>query len=138
MINNLKEEISTIKQEMKKMSEIIESQKKVIDEQQDKLEFQQSQIDYLKLLSGFKEIENPWSNEKFKYGDYQLFNYTLKENDYLVEKSDENQNMHLIKSKNQLKQGEYGKITELRPKGLLSESYKKREESLPSIPLPKV
>ena len=110
MINNLKEEISTIKQEMKKMSEIIESQKKVIDEQQDKLEFQQSQIDYLKLLSGFKEIENPWSNEKFKYGDYQLFNYTLKENDYLVEKSDENQNMHLIKSKNRLKPGKIYKI----------------------------
>ena len=73
---------------------------------------QENEINKLKniLDLDFKEIENSWSNVKFKYGDYQHFYYTLKNNDYLAEKTSEDDYMHLIKSKNQFKSGKVYKL----------------------------
>ena len=53
---------------------------------------------------------NPWSKEKFKYNDYKTFNYTLKENDYLAEKTENDNYIHMIKSMNQLKKDNIYKL----------------------------
>ena len=47
-------------------------------------------------LDDFEEINNPWSLERFNY--MNVFHYTLKENDYIAEKTAENKTIHLIKS----------------------------------------
>ena len=43
----------------------------------------------------YQEIDNPWSNERFKYDN--VFYYTLKNNNYIVEKTTHNDYIHLIK-----------------------------------------
>ena len=53
---------------------------------------------------------NPWSKEKFKYDDYKTFYYTLKENDYLAEKTENDNYIHMIKSMNQLKKDNIYKL----------------------------
>ena len=50
----------------------------------------------------FTEIYNPWTTEKFQYNiDY--FYYTLKNNNYLAKKTNNNAVIHLIKSSYQFK-----------------------------------
>ena len=44
----------------------------------------------------YQEIDNPWSNERFKYDN--VFYYTLKNNNYIVEKTTRNDYIHLVKS----------------------------------------
>ena len=53
----------------------------------------------IKIGNEFKEINNPWTEERFKYGNY--FYYTLKENCYLAEKTQIDNFIHSIKSKYQ-------------------------------------
>ena len=48
-----------------------------------------------------KEIDNPWTIDRFKYKD--IFYYTLKENNFLAEKTTDNDFIHLIKTKYQFK-----------------------------------
>ena len=62
----------------------------------------------LKIQYTFKEIENPWTNEKFKGKNY--FYYTLKENSYLSEKTAKDDFMHLIKSSYQFKKNKKYKL----------------------------
>ena len=47
------------------------------------------------------EIDNPWSNEQFKYN--KVFYYALKNNNYLAEKISNDGYIHLIKSKYKFK-----------------------------------
>ena len=49
----------------------------------------------------FKEINNPWTSIRFKYEN--VFYYTLKENDYVAEKTENDEYIHLIKSSYQFK-----------------------------------
>ena len=82
-----------------------------INNLKEKIKFQENEIKNLKKINNilsdingdFREINNPWSKEKFKYDNYEKFYYTLKENDYLAEKTENNDYMHMIKSMNQLR-----------------------------------
>ena len=49
----------------------------------------------------FKEINNPWTSIRFK--NENVFYYTLKENDYVAEKTENDSFIHLIKSSYQFK-----------------------------------
>ena len=56
----------------------------------------------------FIEINNPWTNDMFKYSN--KFLYTLKDNNNLIEKTDENGYIHIVRSQNELKEGKIYKI----------------------------
>ena len=56
----------------------------------------------------FIEINNPWTNDVFKYSN--KFLYTLKDNNNLIEKTDENGYIHIVRSQNELKEGKIYKI----------------------------
>ena len=56
----------------------------------------------------FEEINNPWTYERFKYED--IFCYALKEDNYVAEKTINNDYIHLIKSGYQLKKDKIYKI----------------------------
>ena len=56
----------------------------------------------------YKEIENPWSNERFKYRN--IFYYTLKNNNYIAEKTTDNSYIHLIKSSYKFKKDKKYKL----------------------------
>ena len=56
----------------------------------------------------FKEINNPWTSDRFKYTNN--FYYTLKENNYIAEKSLDNDFIHLIKSSYQFKKNKIYKL----------------------------
>ena len=62
----------------------------------------------LKQNGYFEVIHNPWTNERFKYKD--IFYYTLKEDNYVAEKTENNTYIHLIKSEYQLKKDKIYKI----------------------------
>ena len=49
----------------------------------------------------FVEINNPWTSTRFSYDN--VFYYTLKENDYVAEKTENDRYIHLIKSSYQFK-----------------------------------
>ena len=48
---------------------------------------------FIEIKKDFAEIENPWTTERFKYRD--VFNYTLKENNYVAEKAENNGFIHI-------------------------------------------
>ena len=56
----------------------------------------------------FKIINNPWTNERFKYNN--VFYYTLKEDNYFAEKTQNNSYIHIIKSEYQLKKDKIYKL----------------------------
>ena len=56
----------------------------------------------------FVKIHNPWTNERFKYSN--KFYYTLKEDNYIAEKTENNDYIHLIKTEYQLKKDKIYKI----------------------------
>ena len=107
-----KDSIKELYELIDKLNIKISSQENEIIYLKEKLTLQENEINKLKniLDLDFKEIENSWSNEKFKYDNYQNFFYTLKNNDYLAEKTSEDDYMHLIKSKNQFKSGKVYKL----------------------------
>ena len=57
----------------------------------------------------FVEIENPWTTERFNYNK-NLFYYTLKENNYVAEKTENNNYIHSIKTMNQLQKNKIYKL----------------------------
>ena len=57
----------------------------------------------------FIEIDNPWTTERF-INNNNFFYYTLKENNYLAEKTENNGYIHIIKSKLQLQKDKIYKI----------------------------
>ena len=62
------------------------------------------------LIQGddFKEIANPWTNERFKYEN--IFYYTLKDNNYIAKKTQNNEYIHLIKTSYQFKKDKIYKL----------------------------
>ena len=63
---------------------------------------------FIEIKKDFAEIENPWTTERFKYRD--VFNYTLKENNYVAEKAENNGFIHIIKTKLQLQKNKIYKL----------------------------
>ena len=61
------------------------------------------------LGDNFIEIDNPWTTDKCSYYN-NFFNYTLKENNYLAEKTENNGYIHIIKSKIQLQKDKIYKL----------------------------
>ena len=57
----------------------------------------------------FVEIENPWTIERFK-NNKNFFYYTLKENNYIAEKTENNNYIHSIKAMNQLQKNKIYKL----------------------------
>ena len=66
----------------------------------------------LEISHDFKEIQNPWTNQKFYTNN---FYYILKENSYIAEKKEKNDFIHLIKSSYQFKKDKIYKL-EFTPK----------------------
>ena len=58
--------------------------------------------------NNFEKINNPWTYERFRNSN--IFYYTLKEDNYIAEKTENNDYIHLIKSKYQLKNVKIYKI----------------------------
>ena len=59
-------------------------------------------------LDEFEEINNPWTFDRFNY--MNIFYYTLKMNNYLAEKTEDNRTIHLIKSLYQFKKDKIYKL----------------------------
>ena len=80
------------------------------DDNEEMKEFLQNIKKFGKLKQNdyFEIIHNPWTNERFKYDN--VFLYTLKEDNYLAEKTEKNNYIHLIKSEYQLKKDKIYKI----------------------------
>ena len=101
-----------------KLNDKVISQGNEINDLKEKVKLQEKEIKMLKKYNSilpdinedFKEINNPWSKEKFKYDNYEKFYYTLKENDYLAEKTENDTYIHMIKSMNQLKKDNIYKL----------------------------
>jgi hypothetical protein len=92
----------------------------LIDELKDKINSQQKEINELKNMIKvniidvkMKEVDNPWTEEKFNYNNLfsaSYYYYTLKENGYLAVKTKNESTIHLIKSKYSLKKGKMYKL----------------------------
>ena len=113
-----KDSINELYELINKLNDKVTLQGNEINYLKEKIKLQEKEIKMLKKFNGilpdtdedFKEINNPWSKEKFKYDDYKTFYYTLKENDYLAEKTENDNYIHMIKSMNQLKKDNIYKL----------------------------
>ena len=113
-----KDSINELYELINKLNDKVSLQGNEINDLKEKIKLQEKEINRLKKITNilkdidgdFYEINNPWSKEKFKYADYKTFNYTLKENDYLAEKTENDDYIHMIKSKNQLKKDNIYKL----------------------------
>ena len=113
-----KDSINELYELINKLNDKVTLQGNEINDLKEKIKLQEKEINKLKKYNGnlpdinedFKEINNPWSKEKFKYDDYKTFYYTLKENDYLAEKTENDNYIHMIKSMNQLKKDNIYKL----------------------------
>ena len=113
-----KDSINELYELINKLNDKVTLQGNEINDLKEKIKLQEKEIKMLKKFNGilpdinedFKEINNPWSKEKFKYADYKIFYYTLKENDYLAEKTEDDTYMHMIKSMNELKKDNIYKL----------------------------
>ena len=95
---------------IKDINENIEKYKMIKESKENKILFspddEESINKFLKNIENFgkvgilsqKEIENPWTSERIS----NCFYYTLKENNYVAEKTDRDNTIHPIKSKVQL------------------------------------
>ena len=91
-IKEINESINKCKNYTKETIKFIPEEKELIDKFLEKIKI----FGELKKEDYFKEIENPWTDERFKYKN--LFYYTLKENNYLAEKTQNNDYIHSIKT----------------------------------------
>ena len=106
-----KDSINELYELINKLNDKIILQGNEINNLKEKIKFQENEINKLKKINNilpdinedFKEINNPWSKEKFKYDNYEKFYYTLKENDYLAEKTENNAHIHMIKINESIK-----------------------------------
>ena len=113
-----KDSINELYELINKLNDKVISQGNEINDLKEKVKLQEKEIKMLKKYNSilpdinedFKEINNPWSKEKFKYDNYEKFYYTLKENDYLAEKTENDTYIHMIKSMNQLKKDNIYKL----------------------------
>jgi len=109
--NNIKE-INTIKENVKKCNDL-ENVEIIFVEKNDKKIKEMEILDCIKnfgnleIKNDFKEIENPWTNQKFYTNN---FYYTLKGNSYIAEKTEKNEFIHLIKSSYQFKKDKIYKL----------------------------
>ena len=113
-----KDSINELYELINKLNDKVTLQGNEINYLKEKIKLQEKEIKMLMKFNGilpdidedFKEINNPWSKEKFKYADYKTFYYTLKENDYLAEKTENYSHIHMIKSMNELKKDNIYKL----------------------------
>ena len=108
--NNIKE-INIIKEKVEKCNSF-ENAQMHFEEQNEKgikeiLDFIKN-FGNLEMNHKFIEIQNPWTNQKFEYSN--LFYYTLKDNSYTAEKTENNGYIHLIKSSYQFKKDKIYKL----------------------------
>ena len=59
-------------------------------------------------IDEYEEINNPWTFDRFNY--MNIFYYTLKENNYIAEKTEDTKTIHLIKSLYQFKKDKIYKL----------------------------
>jgi hypothetical protein len=105
LINKLKEKILPQETEINNLKRKIISQENEISELKSKIIIQDNEINILKKeiktkndQNDFIEIYNPWSKEALRYGDY-VFYYDLKEKDFLAEKTQIIDFIHIIRGK---------------------------------------
>ena len=103
-IKEINESINKCKNYTKEKIKFIPEEKDIIDKFLENIK----KFGELKKEDYFKEIENPWTDERFKYKN--LFYYTLKENNYLAEKTQNNDYIHSIKTSYQFKKDKIYKL----------------------------
>ena len=106
--NNIKE-INIIKEKVEKCNSFENIKINFVEQNEQKIK---EIIDFIKnfgnleMKHDFKEIQNPWTNQKFR----NLFYYTLKDNSYTAEKTEHNGYIHLIKSSYEFKKDKIYKL----------------------------
>ena len=107
--NNIKD-INIINENLKKSKNLVDININFIEENDEELiEILENIKKFGNLDNNFKEIDNPWTNKRFTdYAD--VFYYTLKENNYLAEKTENNSYIHLIKSSYEFKKDKIYKL----------------------------
>ena len=103
-----KETIQDLYNLISKLNEKLISQENEINQLKAKLENQENEINQLKKKSKsdcFEKLNNPWSKE---YQD--KFRYTLKDGDFLAEKTQDNGHIDVIKSQNLFQIGKIYKL----------------------------
>ena len=103
-IKEINESINKCKNYTKEKIKFIPEEKDIIDKFLENIK----KFGELKKEDYFKEIENPWTDERFKYKN--LFYYTLKENNYVAEKTQNNDYIHSIKTGYQFKKDKIYKL----------------------------
>ena len=106
--NNIKE-INIIKEKVEKCNSLENVKINFIAQNEHKIK---EILDFItnfgnsEMKLDFKEIQNPWTNQKFQ----DLFYYTLKDNSYTAEKTGNNGYIHLIKSSYEFKKDKIYKM----------------------------
>ena len=106
--NNIKE-LNTLKEKIEKCKELVDVKINFVEENGEEVKTLIQNINKFGYLdsNNFIEIDNPWTTEILNYSTYL---YTLKENNYLAEKTKQNDLMYLIKSKYEFKKGKIYKL----------------------------
>ena len=101
--NNIKE-LNTLKEKIEKCKELVDVKINFVEENGEEVKSLIQNINKFGYLdsNNFIEIDNPWTTEIL---NYNTFLYTLKDNNYLAEKTKQNDLMYLVKSKYQFKKG---------------------------------
>ena len=106
LINQLNDKIIFQGNEINNLKEKVNSQENEISNLKNKVSNHENIINKLKKLVEFQVVDNPWSNEK----SGNKFYYTLKDNDYLAEKTQDDSYIHSIKTINRLTKGNIYKV----------------------------
>ena len=105
--NNIKE-INNIKEKVDKCNELDNFTINFIEENDEEVnELIKNIKKFGRFDNIFKEINNPWTTEIL---NHYAFLYTLKDNNYLAEKTEQNGHINLIKSSYQLKKNKIYKL----------------------------
>ena len=105
--NNIKE-INNIKEKVDKCNELDNFTINFIEENDEEVnELIKNIKKFGRFDNIFKEINNPWTTEIL---NHNAFLYTLKDNNYLAEKTEQNGHINLIKSSYQLKKNKIYKL----------------------------
>ena len=106
--NNIKK-LNTLKTKIEKCKELVNIKINFIEENSEEVKTLMQSINKFGYLNSnyLKEIDNSWTTEIINCKSYL---YTLKENNYLAEKTKQTEYMYLIKSKFQFKKDKLYKL----------------------------
>ena len=105
---DINESITELYDLIEKLNNKVNEQQNEINKLNNKINEQEKEISKSKGKD-FSEIYNLWTTDKFQYGN-GIFYYTLKNDNYLAEKTNQNDYIHLIKSSYRFIKGKIYKL----------------------------